>query len=195
MRSCLYSLRLRHINLACLILIPIRKNVADPRAIRQSIHLLEVLFRDLERLCGDIGDILPHQLSRIDACLVDLLQQEAPERFNPTPQKRAVEGDIDALEWNGGEPALQINWFRFGLGLLRALSDDFDQVLLDVFKRHRLHQRLNVDFLGLDVIGDVGEAVESAKITGANVLHVGDVVIDDLEEPFGFFGDVFDDVL
>ena len=106
-----------------------------------------------------------------------------------------MEGDVDALERDGGEPALEVYRLRLSHSLRGALADDGEEVGLDVVEGEGVHEGLDVDFLRFEIVGDVGEAVEGAQVAGADVLHVGDVVVDDFEQPVGFLGDVLDDVL
>lgn len=148
-----------------LVLLPISQDITDPGAIGQLIHLLKVFLGNLERFGGHVGNVLPDQLARIDAGPVDFLQQEAAEGLDAGPEERAVERNIDAFERYGGEPALQINRLGFGFGLFGALLDNFHQVSLDIFKGHGLRQRLNVNFLRFQVIQNIGEAVESTKLS------------------------------
>lgn len=178
-----------------LVLVPVGQDVANPRRVGESVDVLEVLFRELERLGGHVGNVLPNQLAGIDAGLVDLLQQERPEWLDARPQERAVEWHIDALEWDGGEAALKFDWLRFGLSLLRTLLDDLHKVLLDVLETHGLHELLDVNLLSLEVVRDIGEGVEGAKVAGTDILHVLHVQVDNLEQPSGSLCDVLADVL
>lgn len=127
-----------------------------------------------------------------------------------------MEGHVDALERDGGEAALQFERLRLGLGFVRAAFDDLDEVRFDVFERHFFHQGLDVDFLGFEVVGDAGEGIEGAElqrrrldlcrlaesgvsggtyISGADVLHVCDVVVDDFQKPLRLLGNVLNHVL
>ena len=106
-----------------------------------------------------------------------------------------MEWHVDALEWNGGEAALQVDWLRLCLGLLRALFDDLDEVLLDVLETHGLHELLDINLLRLEVVGDIGERVESAEVTGTDILHVVHVQVDNLKQPAGGFCNILADVL
>ncbi len=147
-----------------LVLLPIGQNIADPRRIRQPIDLLEILPRERERFGRDVGNVFADQLARIDSSLVDFLKQEGAERFDAGAQEGAVEGDVDALERDGGEAALQVERFGLGFGLFGAFADDFDEMGFDVFEGHGLHEVLDVDFLGFDVVSYVGEAVEGSEL-------------------------------
>lgn len=187
--------RPHHVLPLVLILLPIRQDVPDARTVGQAIHILEILLGQLERLRRHIRDVLPDQFAGIDGGLVDLLQQEGPEGLHAAAQEGAVEGDVDALEGDGGEAALEFDGLGF-LGRFRGAGlDDLDQVLLDVVERHGLHELLDVDLLGFEVVKDVGHGVDRAKIAGADVLLVGDVQVDDFEEPARRLRDVLDDVL
>ncbi len=97
----------------------------DPGAVRQLEHLFEVLLGNLERLRCDIGNILPDQLTGIDAGFLDLLQQKAAEWLHTGTQEGAVEGHIDAFERDRGESPLEVDRLRFGFGLLGAPANDF----------------------------------------------------------------------
>ena len=76
-----------------------------------------------------------------------------------------MEGDVDALERDGGEAALEVEGFGFGFGLLGASTDDFDEVGFDVVEGHGLHEGLDVDFLGFDVVGNIRQAVECTELS------------------------------
>lgn len=106
-----------------------------------------------------------------------------------------MERHIDALEGNGGKATLQVERLGLSLGLLGALLDDGGEVLLDLLKGDGLHQLLDVDLLSLEVVQDVGEAVEGPEVTSADVLRVLDVQVDNLEKPGGGLGDVLNNVL
>ena len=70
----------------------------------------------------------------------------------------------------------------------------------DLLERHGLHERLDIDVLGLEVVGHVGQGIQSPKlilllarfnlgrirgtyIASTNVLRVGNVEIDNLNKP------------
>ena len=59
--------------------------------------------------------------------LVLLIFLSKKERNGLTPDRKkcAVERHVDALERDGREAALKVDGLGFGLGLLRALLDDF----------------------------------------------------------------------
>lgn len=73
-----------------------------------------------------------------------------------------MEGNVDSLEGDGGETALKVDGLGFGFGFLGALLDNFYQVGFYLLKGDGLHQRLDVNFLSFQVVGDVCEAVQSA---------------------------------
>ena len=181
--------------LVALVLLPVGKDVADARRRGQAVDILEVLLGELEGTSSHVGDVLANKLAGVDGSLVDLLEQEAAEWFDTGAQEGGVEGYVNSLEGNGGETALQVDGLGLGLGLLGALLDDGGEVLLDFLEGDGLHQLLDVDLLGLEVVEDVGEAVEGAEVTGADVLLVLDVEVDDLQEPCGGLGDVLNNVL
>lgn len=58
-----------------------------------------------------------------------------------------------------------------------------------------MHQLLNVDLLSLEVVGHSSKGVKRAEITSADVLHVGNVVIDNLQQPCGLLRNILDDIL
>lgn len=187
-----------------LIPIPIRQHVCDPWTVRQLIHLLEILLRERKRLGRDVGNVLANQLARVDCRPVDLLQQETSERLDAGPEESAVKRHIDALERDGGKPALQIERLRLGLCLLDAFANNLDEVGFDLLERHGLHERLDIDVLGLEVVGHVGQGIESPKlvlslarfnsertggtyIASTNVLRVGNIEVDNLDKPSSNF--------
>ena len=50
-----------------------------------------------------------------------------------------MEGDVNALERDGGESALKIDGLRFGFGLVGALADDVNEARFDIFEGERFH--------------------------------------------------------
>ncbi|KAH0356650.1 hypothetical protein KCU81_g814, partial [Aureobasidium melanogenum] len=103
--------------------------------------------------------------SLLGSILVLLIFLSKNERKGLTPERRKVER------------------LRLGFGLLCASLDDLDKVALDILEGHGLHQCLDVDLLYLEVIEDIGKAVKRTEVTSSNVLHVGDVVVDNFQEP------------
>lgn len=160
----LRHLHRRSLPLTLLVLLPVRKHIPNPRTISEFVNLLEILLGDLERLGRHVGDVFPDQLTRVDRRAVDLLEQEGAERFDAATEEGAVERDVDAFERDGGEAALELERFGFGLGFFGAAFDDLDKVGFDVFQRHLLHQRLDVDFLGFEVVCDAGEGIKGAEL-------------------------------
>ncbi|KAI7277110.1 beta subunit of fatty acid synthase [Hortaea werneckii] len=154
----------------CLVALPISQDIADAGGVRQTVDVLKVLLSQLEGAGGDVRDVFPDQLARVDASLVDLLEQEGAEGLDAGAEEGAVEGDVDALERDDGEAALELDGLGLGFRLLGALLDDVLQVLLDVLQAHRLHQGLDVDLLRLEVVGDVGHGVNGAEVACADVL-------------------------
>lgn len=148
------------------IFIPVSQHVGDPRRAGQLIHLFKILFCNFKRLSGDVGDVLPDQLAGVDGRLVDLLEQEGPEGLDAGAEECAVEGNVDALERDGGEPALQDQGFRLRFSLLHALIDDLNQMALDVLERHLLHEGLDIDLLRFEDVEHICQAVESTKLWG-----------------------------
>lgn len=75
-----------------------------------------------------------------------------------------MEGDVDALEGDGGEAALKFERLGFVGGFLGAAGDDLHQVGFYVFEGHFFHEGLDVDFLGFEVVRHAGEGVEGAEL-------------------------------
>lgn len=92
--------------------LPIRKHRPNPRRIRQFIHFLKVLLAQRKRLGGDVGDVLPNQLGRIDGCLVDFLEQKGAEGFHARTQEGRVEGDVDTLKRDNRKASLKVDGLR-----------------------------------------------------------------------------------
>lgn len=134
--------------------------------VRESVHIFEVLLRDLEWTSGDVGNVLADQLAGINGGLVDLLQQEGTEGLHARTQESTVERHVNSSERNGGEASLKHNRLGLRFGLLDTLLDDLDKVGLDILQRHALHESGNVDVLCLEVVQQVGEAVKCAKLDG-----------------------------
>lgn len=138
--------------------------MCNTRRIRKTVHIFKVLLGDLERPSSYVGDVFPNQLAGIDGGLVDLLEEERAERLDARTEERAVEGHIDATQGDGGETAFESDWARLGFSLLDAFVDHLDQVRLEVFQGHALHESGDVDVLGLEVVEQVGKAVDSAEL-------------------------------
>ena len=85
-----------------------------------------------------------------------------PHCVNSIPQEFGVEWDVDAPEGNCGKTALEFDWLRLGFCLFSTLLDNLDELLLDVLKGHLRHEGLNVNFLRVEEIEHVGEAVKGA---------------------------------
>ena len=83
-----------------------------------------------------------------------------------------MEGDIDPFQWNRGKPALEVDWLWFGFGLLGAFVDNLHELGSDLFDRLRLDQRLNVNLLRFQEIGDICQAVQSAKLKEESAAEI-----------------------
>ena len=75
-----------------------------------------------------------------------------------------MEGHVDAPQGNSSEAAFEGDRARLGLSLLDAFVDHLDQVRLEVIQGHALHESGDVDVLGLEVVEQVGKAVDSAEL-------------------------------
>ena len=106
-----------------------------------------------------------------------------------------MERHINALERNDSKAALQLDWFRLGVCLLATLLDDVDKMLLDILQRHLLHKLMDVNLLHLKHVEHIGHAVKRSQIASTDVLHVSDVVVDNLDQPASRLGNVLDNVL
>jgi len=73
-----------------------------------------------------------------------------------------VERDVNAPERNCGKTALEFDWLGLGFSLFGTFLDNLDELLLDVLKGHLRHEGLNVNFLHLEEVEHVGEAIEGA---------------------------------
>ena len=136
--------------------LPVVQYSSDPGAVRQAVDLLEVLLADFEGFGGDIGDVLANKLAWVNACLLNLFKQEAAEGLDARAQEGGVEGHIDALKRDGGNAAVQADRVFLGFRLFCASTNDVDELLAHFFERHALQHPFDIDFLGLEEIGDVG---------------------------------------
>lgn len=75
-----------------------------------------------------------------------------------------MEGDVDALEGDGGEAALEFEGLGLAGGFLGAAGDDLHEVGFYVFEGHFFHEGLDVDFLGFEVVCYASEGVEGAEL-------------------------------
>lgn len=110
-----------------------------------------------------------------------------------------MEGDVDSFQGDRRLATLKVDRARFGFGDLHTLVNDAHEMSLKIFQRHGLHQRRNVDVLGLQVIEEITQAVKGTEllsvrqsridqvgvdgtyIASSNVLHVCNVVVDDFQ--------------
>ena len=73
-----------------------------------------------------------------------------------------MERDVNAPEGDCGKTALEFDWLRLSFGLFSTFLNNHDQLLLDVLEGHLRHEGLNVNFLQLEEVEHVCEAVECA---------------------------------
>jgi hypothetical protein len=104
-----------------------------------------------------------------------------------------VERHINTSERDGGETTLKLQRLGLSKGLLSASADDLAKVSLGLL--NVASHLLDINLLELDEVGDTGEGVQGTEVTGTHVLHVGDVVVDNLQEPASLLGNVVDDEL
>lgn len=75
-----------------------------------------------------------------------------------------MEGNVDALERDGGEAALEADGLGLGFRLFGALLDDFDEVSFDVLDGHLLHEGSDVDLLSFKEVENVGKTIEGTEL-------------------------------
>ncbi|SCB64733.1 unnamed protein product [Fusarium graminearum] len=100
------------------------------------------------------------------------------ERKGLTPDRRKVEWKGTSIPRRGMVAKPRSN--------SRGVSLDLLNVVLDLF---------NVDLLDLDEVGHASKSVERTEVTGTDVLLVGNVVVDNLEEPASLLSNVVDNEL
>ncbi len=85
-----------------------------------------------------------------------------------TPERKKVEWKGTSMPLSGmvAKPRCRSSGLGLGLGLLGALLDDVDQVRLDVFE-DMVCINAGCQSSALEVVGHVGEAVESAEVASA----------------------------
>ncbi|KAK1253167.1 LOW QUALITY PROTEIN: hypothetical protein MKX08_004354 [Trichoderma sp. CBMAI-0020] len=132
-------------------------------------------------------------LRRVNGGLVDLLEQKGSERLDTRSQKGRVEGHVNASERDCGKATLQLQ--RQGLleSRLGASADNLLQSALSLL--NVVAHLFNVNLLHLEEVGHSSERVQSAQVTGAHVLHVGNVVVDNLQQPASLFRNLVNDKL
>ena len=145
-----------------MVLVPISQNLTNTRTASQFGDILKVLLNELEGFRRHVRDIYSDKLAGVNRRLHDLLHKERSEGLDSTTQEFGVEWDVDAPEGNCGKAALEFDWLRLSFGLLSTLLDNLDELLLGALKRHLRHEGLNVNFLHLEEVEHVGEAVEGA---------------------------------
>ena len=92
-------------------------------------------------------------------CSSDLLGQPIGR---PATQEYRVERDVDATEGDCGKTALEFDWLRLSFCLFSTFLNNLDELLLDVLEGHLRYEGLNLNFLHLEEVEHVGEAVEGA---------------------------------
>lgn len=138
--------------------------MSDPRGVGETVNILKVLLSDFKRTSSDVGDVLSDQLAGVDRGLVDLLEEEGAEGLNTGTQESAVEGHVNSSKGNCSKPTLKCNRLGLGFGLLLAFLDDLHQVSLDILQRHALHKSRDVNVLSLQVVENIGKAVECTEL-------------------------------
>ena len=73
-----------------------------------------------------------------------------------------MEWDINTPEGNCGKATLEFDWLRLSFDLFSTLLDNLDELLLDVLEGHLRYEGLNLNFLHLEEVEHLGEAVEGA---------------------------------
>ncbi|KAH3662368.1 hypothetical protein OGAPHI_005620 [Ogataea philodendri] len=165
-------------------------NPSSSPSASELVNILKVLLGQLERLGGQVRDVLANQAGWLNSRLWNLLHQESLERLNTRSQIRRVERNRDSLQWNTCESSLQVDRLWLGQGLLGDLVHNLTQMLGNLLERHHLLQFDNVDLLHLKHIQCVGQRVKSSQVTSGNVLLVLHVEVDNLQQPAGLFADV-----
>ena len=136
--------------------------MTNTRIVSQFVDVLKVLLGELEGFRRHVRDIFSDKHAGANRRLDYLLHKERSEGLDSTTQECRVERDVDAPEGNCGKAALEFDWLRLSFGLLSTLLDNLDELLLGALKRHLRHEGLNVNFLPLEEVEHVGEAVEGA---------------------------------
>lgn len=71
---------------------------------------------------------------------------------------------VNTPERDGGKAALQVEWLRLRQCLLDALAYDLHKMGFDLPEGHGLHQGLNIDILGFEIVGYIGKGIEGSKL-------------------------------
>ena len=75
-----------------------------------------------------------------------------------------MEGDIDALERDGGKAALELKRLGFGGGKGCTFADNIYKAGFDIGEGEGFHQGLDIHFLGFEQVRDVCEAIEGSEL-------------------------------
>lgn len=78
-----------------------------------------------------------------------------------------MERHVDSFEGDGRKAAFKGNGLGLAFRLLDTLTDHLHKMGLDVLQRHTLHERGDVDVLSLQVVEEVGKAVNCAQLVGS----------------------------
>ncbi|GFZ49402.1 hypothetical protein JCM24511_07522 [Saitozyma sp. JCM 24511] len=159
--------------------------------------LLDVCLGDLERLGDEVRHVLADETLRVELERVDLLDEVVSERENTGPEVSRVEGNVDTGERDRGETTLEDDLTVLLLLLnshVPTAVDDLGKLLLELLDAHHGGKLLEIELLHLEHVEDVGERGERAEFTGTDVLLVGDVEVDNLEEDRLLLGDRVDNL-
>lgn len=138
-----------------------------------------------EKDLHQVRDVLADQPVRVELRGVNLLDKIVPERENSGPEIPRVERHIDTGQRNGRETSVENNRTVLLLFLLHHVPtalNNLSQLLLNFLNAHHCAKLLQVDLLDLEHVKHIGKGSESTEFTGADVLLVGNVKVDNLEE-------------
>ncbi|KAI6759681.1 hypothetical protein HG530_010361 [Fusarium avenaceum] len=175
------------------VLVPVGQHGTNLGRVGQLVHIFKVLLGQREGLGRHVGNVLSDQLGGIDRCLVDLLEQERSERLDTRSEEGRVERHIDTAERDGSKATLKLKRSGLGQRLLGTAANDLAEVALDLL--NVVLDLFDINLLDLDEVGHTSKSVERTEVTSTHVLHVGNVVVDNLKEPTSLLSNVVDNEL
>ena len=81
-------------------------------ALGQIINVLHIVFLNTKGFCKKVRNILADQSINLEILPRDLLLQEFSVCWHTILQMARVKWHVDTFQWNGGRPALKLDWHR-----------------------------------------------------------------------------------
>lgn len=153
---------------------PLRQHIMQNLRSSDRMYLFNVLPFQTKRSADQIRHIPPDQLFRVRLIGLDQIVKKSPHGFHTRPKKGTMERDVDASQWYCGQAT--------GEGGSRVDGQGFENCF--DMSGHSLFNILALD-AGSQIVTDELEGMQSVEVSGADVLSIAGVEVDDLHETFG----------